>query len=422
MTPVETIPIQPWMSDPATRSVMAAISIADSDGPTALFVGGCVRDALLGREVGDVDIATVHAPDAVMGLLDAAGIGYHTIGADHGTVAAHVDGRVFEITTLRVDVETDGRRAKVAFTDDWNLDASRRDFTMNALYANAEGHVFDPLGGMGDLKARRVRFIGDPNERIQEDALRILRFFRFHAQLDIGVFDRDGLTACMNHAGMVNDLSGERVCAEIQKLLTSGDPVASLRAMFEAKILSVALPQLQNIDGLAALVRLDDQDDRDDSSVFVRRLVSMIVNETAAREIAGRLRLSRAEAGRLVSLLVRATEIGPELTIVERRTYLYRVGELSWRDTVLLNWAMEITTGLALDDDRMTAWREVLHAPESYPMPEFSLRGADVLDLGVPQGLEVSRLLDAVEAWWIDGGFDADRAACLNELRRRIDS
>ncbi|MFB0922155.1 MAG: hypothetical protein QMB76_01590, partial [Alphaproteobacteria bacterium] len=171
-----------------------------------------------------------------------------------------------------------------------------------------------------------------------------------------------------------------------------------------------------------ALVRLDDQDDRDDSSVFVRRLVSMIVNETAAREIAGRLRLSRAEAGRLVSLLVRATEIGPELTIVERLTYLYRVGELSWRDTVLLNWAMEITTGLALDDDRMTAWREVLHAPERYPMPEFRLRGADVLDLGVPQGPEVSRLLDAVEAWWIDGGFDADRAACLNELRRRIDS
>lgn len=196
MTPTTTIPVQSWMTDPATRAVMAPLKVPGAAVPAALFVGGCVRDALLGRGVVDVDIATSHPPDEVMRRLDAAGIGYHTIGVDHGTVGAHADGRTFEITTLRVDVETDGRHARVTYTDDWVQDASRRDFTMNALYADLDGNVFDPLGGLDDLKAKRVRFIGDPNERILEDALRILRFFRFHAQLEAAAMDVVGLEAC----------------------------------------------------------------------------------------------------------------------------------------------------------------------------------------------------------------------------------
>jgi tRNA nucleotidyltransferase/poly(A) polymerase len=210
MTPIKKIAIPEWMSDPDAASVFAALQDEQDPRPAVLFVGGCVRDALMRRAVGDLDMATIHPPDIVMARLQAAGIDFLEIGIEHGTVVARFGAKQFQITTLRVDVETDGRHATVAYTDDWTEDASRRDFTFNALYADREGRIFDPLDGLSDLQARQVRFIGEPSDRIAEDALRILRFFRFYAQIEGAKLDPDRLEACSIHAGGYRELVGRK--------------------------------------------------------------------------------------------------------------------------------------------------------------------------------------------------------------------
>ena len=405
------------MSDPATQAVLAPLVAGRADQPTILFVGGCVRDALLGRSVVDVDMATVHTPEEVMRRLDEAGIGYHTIGAEHGTVAAHRDGRVFEITTLRVDVETDGRHARVAYTDDWALDASRRDFTINALYADADGNVFDPLGGMADVEARRVRFIGDPNERIEEDALRILRFFRFHAQLGEVALDRDGLAACQARAGLLDQLSGERVRDELFKLLRSSEPASTLRVLQDRDILKRVLPTGYQISRLAALVTVEGVADRADT---LRRLAALLEGVSPVRQLAERLRLSKSDASRLRALLERPKSLAPDLTDDAVRRLLHQTGATYWTDMVLLNWAEAIDRDAEAARPWTERWMYLTRWLVEAPVPTFPIRGADVLDLGVPQGPEVSRLLKAVEDWWIESDFLVDRKACLAELVRRV--
>jgi poly(A) polymerase len=417
MTPATRIPVQDWMSDPATQTVRAPLVDGLPDQPMTLFVGGCVRDALLGRPVVDVDMATVHGPEEVMRRLDEAGIGYHTIGAEHGTVAAHRDGRVFEITTLRVDVETDGRHARVAYTDDWALDASRRDFTINALYADADGNVFDPLGGMPDIKARRVRFIGDPNERIQEDALRILRFFRFHAQLGEGALDHDGLAACQARAGLLEQLSGERVRDEFFKLLRSDQPATTLAVLHNTGILGRVLPVSENVGRLTALVAVEEGATAHADPL--RRLAALLDHGQSHAQVAARLRLSRADASRLRSMLERPNILSPDLEAGAARHLLHDIGATNWVDLVLLNWAAAMDCDGAAERLRTEQWRTLCRLPETAPVPPFPLRGADVLDLGLPEGPEVRRLLEEVEAWWMEGDFEADRDACLAELARR---
>ncbi len=404
--------MQSWMTAPGARAVLAAL--ASGGAPAALFVGGCVRDAILGRDVVDVDIATIHPPDEVMRRLDVAGIGYHTIGVDHGTVGAHAGERTYEITTLRVDVETDGRHAKVAYTDDWALDASRRDFTMNALYADGAGNVFDPLGGMEDLNVRRVRFIGDPHERIQEDALRILRFFRFNAQLGDGEIDAPGLQASLSHAGMLAGLSGERIRDELRKILLSVRPARMLEIMAEHEILTGDMSCLQNVDDLGALTGIEGRHGEPD---FVRRL-SILMNEPACvPAVAVRLKLSKVEASRLMSLSEGGSDLTPDLSHDQQQKRVYGLGAATWRDHVLLNWARDASSTNAQRD---AAWVALLGLPDVWSVPVFMLRGSDVLDLGISPGPEIRQLLDTVEAWWVEGGFLANRAACLDELARRV--
>ena len=470
MTPVTTVEIQPWMVEAATRTVMDALADPARSEPAALFVGGCVRDTLLARDVTDVDIATVHAPGEVAARLEAAGIGYHTVGIDHGTVAAHGDGRVFEITTLRVDVETDGRHAKVAYTGDWAADASRRDFTMNALYVNPDGQVFDPLGGMDDLRARRVRFIGDASERIREDALRILRFYRFHAQLDRPELDGEGLAACRAHDALLDTLSGERIRDELFKLLLSpgamwildGDVYPELfRRLFPA------LPDPSASPGLKALAVTErDCDDPDPlrrlafliEAVPFRAEDTLVQLQADAGALAERLRLSGQQQKRLMAMLARPRDLEPNWPLEDdldwdhasallptprmlawrRRlkrekeidrsyaAHLYALEDQAWRDAVLLNWADQFARLMLTPEgeparyDPEERWLDLLSLPARMARPGFPLRGADVLALGVPEGPDVSRFLSEVEAWWIDGGLVANRRACLAELKNRI--
>jgi len=470
LEPAKTIDIQPWMTDADTRAVMGALAAPDMEGPAALFVGGCVRDTLMGRDVVDIDIATAHPPDEVVRRLETAGIGYHTNGIDHGTVAAHGEDRLLEITTLRVDVETHGRHATVAYTDDWTADAARRDFTINALYMDMDGHVFDPLGGMADVDARRVRFIGDANERIHEDALRILRFFRFHAQLDVSVLDPDGLAACRDNAALLDNLSGERIRDELFKLLVAPGAMRMLDNEAYPEMLQVLFPGLPNVfagEGLSSLIVIEQDHDRPDP---LRRLVAVVENwpwrkQEAAVAIrsemelmSSRLRLSKSDSRRVVKMIERPRGLTPERTEVrpfvwshleallptprmwslrrriseeknrDRRYFaeLYVLDDTAWRDAVLLNWAAHAAEVLeaSVEGARMKkipddAWLDLLKLPERKPRPEYPLQGRDVLDLGVPQGPEISRLLGEVEQWWIDGGFVADRKTCLAELKRR---
>lgn len=416
MNPTQTIPQQSWMADRDLHAVFAALQGADDPVPALLCVGGCVRDALMDRPVVDVDLATIHPPDITLARLKAAGIAVLEIGIEHGTVVARFGHKLFQITTLRVDVETDGRHARVAYTDDWVADASRRDFTMNALYADLDGNVYDPLGGADDIAARRVRFIGDANERIREDALRILRFFRFHAQIEDGEIDPDGLAACAKQAGSLATLSGERMREEIFKLLAAADPAATWKMLLEAQILETELPELSLCDLLASLVTVEGVVAGTDP---LRRLASLVDAESHGDKIASRLRLSNLDGERLRDLNIRAVDINPDLSQTAWMARLYEMGAALWRDRVLLNWAGEIAAGRTGDRLRVDAWHALVAFPDTRPIPSFPIRGADVIAAGVLAGPDVSRHLKEVETWWIDGGFTADRGACLDELARR---
>src|SRR6266849_2589102 len=231
---------QPWMVEPSTSTVLAALS---AGGAEVRFVGGSVRDALLGSPIGDIDIATPAPPERIIELLQKRGIRVLPTGLAHGTVTAIVPPRHFEITTLRRDVETYGRRARVAFDADWAADAARRDFTINAIFLDPDGTVHDPVGGLADLQARRVRFVGDPATRIAEDVLRLLRYYRFEARFGTGCGDPQARAACRAAAHLLPTLSGERVCQELVKLLVTPDPIAALQMMQEDGVLAVALPE-----------------------------------------------------------------------------------------------------------------------------------------------------------------------------------
>jgi poly(A) polymerase len=417
MEPVRQVTAACWMSDPNAAALFETLAASGDPEPALLFVGGCVRNHLLDRPVSDVDLATVHTPEAVVTRLEAAGIAFLTVGIEHGTVTARFGSRLFEITTLRVDVETDGRHATVAFTDDWAADAARRDFTVNALYADTDGNIYDPLGGIDDVTAGRVRFIGNPHDRIEEDALRILRFFRFHAQMGEGAIDPDGLAACRANAAMLDGLSGERMRDEFLKLLATARPAATFTEMADAGVAAHLAPGIANANRLATLVTVEGVADGADA---LRRLASTLEGVEDAAITAERLRMSRSETTRLAAMAGRDTEIAPDLGMADRRRRLYRTGDTLWRDTVLLNWADDVAAGGEFERRRTAEWQALFGLPETDPIPAFPLRGADVLDAGVPEGPEISRLLSDIEEWWIDGGFAADRAACLAELGRRV--
>jgi poly(A) polymerase len=391
---------QPWMREPATRAVLAALS---AGGIEARFVGGSVRDALLGRPIGDIDIATPAPPTAVIECLQKSGIKVVPTGLAHGTVTAVVPPRHFEITTLRRDVETYGRRARVAFDADWAADAGRRDFTVNAIFLAPDGSIHDPVGGLADLRAGRVRFVGDPATRIAEDVLRLLRYYRFEARFGAGRGDRQARAACRAAAHLLPSLSGERVAQELVKLLEIPDPMAVLGMMREDGVLAVVLPEARRLDRLRRLIEIEPQPDP------LRRLAALVeVDRAGAMALAVRLRFSNAWRDRVAGLAA-PWRLDPKGdTRVERRT-LYLLGAERYRDLVLLLAAQ----------GRMSRSRlaELLDLSRDWTPPSFPLAGRDVTALGIPPGARVGELLAAVRDWWEEGDFTADRAACLTHLR-----
>ncbi len=407
MRPAARIDPQPWMSAPATRAVTGALG---ARGATVRFVGGCVRDAVLGRAVKDVDIATPDPPEQVIGLLQAAGVKAVPTGVAHGTVTAVADGTPFEVTTLRRDVETDGRHAKVAFTDDWAADAARRDFTLNALYCDADGTLYDPVGGLEDARQGRVRFVGDARARIEEDALRLMRFFRFHAHYARGEPDAAALAACREMAHLLANLSGERLRDETLKLLAAPEPAPVVASMIEEGVLGQLLPEVAGVGALAGLCAIEG-----DAADPLRRLACLLRDgQGGAERVAERLRLSKADAKRLAALATPAVAIAAGDDVRAQRRALYRVGRTLFVDLVSMAWA-------AAPGDA-GAFRAMLATATAWEDPALPVKGADVAALGVPTGPEVGRLLAAVEAWWQDGDYRADRAAALERLKALIDA
>lgn len=406
----DRLPAAGWMVEPDTIRLVEALR---AGGGAMRFVGGCVRDTIRAApglaEIEDIDVATPDPPDIVMRRLAAAGLRGLPTGIAHGTVTALSGARRFEVTTLRRDVETDGRHARVAFTDDWREDAARRDFTMNAMSADPDGQVHDYFGGREDLAAGCVRFVGDPAARIAEDRLRLLRFWRFHARFGRGAPRAAERAACRAAAPGLSLLSGERVRDEMLKLLAAADPAPSLADMAQDGILAAALGAgAFDVAAIAPLARLEP----DGRAHAALRLAALLPEGTPAARalgIARRLRLSSAQRDRILATLAPAPEGGAGASPRALRLAIHRDGAQAVRDRVLLAAARANPVADA---------RAALAAIAAWENPRLPVAGEDVLALGYAAGREVGRLLGAVEEWWAARDFAPDRAACLAELRR----
>ena len=393
-----------WMVAPETVAVMNALV-------EARFVGGAVRNALLGTAVADIDIAVPMPPAEAVTRLSAAGIRTIPTGIEHGTVTAVIGRHVFEITALRRDVATDGRHATIAFTDDWAEDAMRRDFTINALYAGADGAIFDYATGVEDLIAGRVRFMGDPATRIAEDTLRILRLFRFHAWYGKGEIDEPALRAAAAAKDRLATLSAERVAKEMLRLLEAPRPAPVLRVMAATGILPAVLPG--ELD-MARLERLCEQDGEDHTAPDAILRLAALLKEGDGADMARRWKLSNAGRDRLEAVLAPGARIASHLKAPDVRRLLYRMGPDIFKDRVRLAWAAAPASQPAL------AWRMLLAMADSWERPRFALSGRDVMAAGVPEGAAVGRILAQLEAEWIGSDFTLDEAVLRERLAALI--
>ena len=419
--PVGQLPPQEWLQDQATREVVAALGAKGGD---VRFVGGCVRDSLLKRPVRDVDIATPYTPETVMALLAECNIKTVPTGIAHGTVTAHHLGRSFEITTLRRDVETDGRHARVAFTHSWREDAARRDFTINTLFADIDGRVWDFHNGLADLAARYICFVGDAETRINEDVLRILRFFRFNALYGAGAPSKIGLDACRKLAPRLAELSPERISSELYKLLMAEDPSPIVTVMCADGIFTSIIPEIDWPDRLKVLVWLESR-----ALVrpgigpdWLRRLAALLpADRMVARTVGVRLHLSKVQIERLGVIAAGWQRATPDI-LDERqlRRLLHRLGPAVMRDRILIAWADRRRIDATLSSAQTARWVALLDQIDRWQPVSFPLRGQDALNLGCKPGPEVGQLLDKIELWWEEQDFQPDHQACLAQLQSAL--
>jgi poly(A) polymerase len=390
----------PWLKSGPTARVL---ELLNGGGEEARVVGGAVRNALLKIPIGDVDIATTALPAEVIRRAKAAGIKSVPTGIEHGTVTLVVDAQPFEITTLREDTETFGRKAKVAFGRDWVLDAQRRDFTINGLSVDADGIVYDHVGGLDDIAARRVRFIGDPEQRIAEDYLRILRFFRIHAAFGAGEPDRAGYLACIRARAGLATLSAERVRMEMLKLMVAEGAAGAIGAMADGGLLLLIFGGVAYTGPFATMIAAERELGLKPDAV--RRLGALAVAVTEdARRIAMRLRLSNTENKALDSMGHRWWRLaGMDEATARRR--LYRLGEDRYRDRLMLAWAR------AGRDADSTQWREFATLPERWRAPKFPLKAADFIARGIAEGPALGQVLALAEDAWLAADFPLDETA-----------
>ena len=390
----------PWLiSGPAAR----VLELLNGDGEEARVVGGALRNALLGIPPGDIDIATTAVPDEVIRRARSAGIKAVPTGIEHGTVTLVVDSQPFEITTLREDTETFGRKAKVAFGRDWVTDAERRDFTINGLSVDATGLVHDHVGGLADIAARRVRFIGDPDLRIAEDYLRILRFFRIHAAFGAGEPDRAGYLACIRGRAGLASLSAERVRMEMVKLVVAEGAAGAIAAMTEGGLLLPITGGVAYVGPFANLIAAERLLGLEPDAV--RRLGALAVAVTEdARRLATRLRLSKAETKALDSMGHRWWRLaGMDEAVARRR--IYRLGEDRYRDRLMLAWAR------AGGNAEPAHWLQLATLPERWQAPKFPLKAADFIARGIAQGPALGQVMALAEDAWLAADFPLEGPA-----------
>ena len=387
-----------WLKRRETSAVFGALQ---GDSLETRAVGGAVRNALLGLPVTEIDLATTAEPERVIALAEEAGLKAVPTGIDHGTVTVIADGLPFEVTTLRRDVETFGRHAKIAYTTSWEEDAKRRDFTLNALYADRDGKVFDPLGGYDDLAAGRVRFIGDAEARIKEDFLRILRFFRFHAYYGKGAMDAAGLEAAVKLRSGLEQLSAERIVGELWRILV---------ALYDYGLLTGVLGGVPRLGRFERLVAIEAANGLAPDASLRLAALAVFVEEDVAR-LAERLRLSNAEQAVLTLGAEKGVAGLPEETAA--KSALYRLGP-SYRSALLLAW---VDSGASPDD---AEWRKALALPERWQAPSFPIGGNDVMTLGELKGPEIGELLKVLEQDWIASGFALGRDELLARARGLI--
>jgi tRNA nucleotidyltransferase/poly(A) polymerase len=391
----------PWLREPPLSALLATL---DREGEEARVVGGAVRNALLALPHGDIDIATTALPQEVMRRAAAAGFKPVPTGIDHGTVTIVIEGRPFEVTTLREDVETFGRHATVRFGRDWKRDAERRDFTMNALTLAPDGTLHDHVGGLIDLERRHVRFIGDAATRIREDYLRILRFFRFHAWFGEGAPDAAGLHAAIVARAGLEQLSRERVRMELVKLLVAPRAVAALAVMAEAGLLGSVLGGVPYLASFANMAKLEAAAGRaPDATRRLGALAAWIAED--AERLWQRLRLSNAEREQLAAMTTQWWRVLPAMGETAARALIYRIGPVYFRERVLVAWARSDASA------RDPAWHDLMTAPERWTAPAFPLRAADFLGRGMEKGPALGAALSRAEDAWIAAGFPMDRRA-----------
>lgn len=387
-----------WLRDAGLRAIFAALKAA---GAEARVVGGAVRNSMLGVPVSDLDLAANVPPERAEAALAQAGIKSVRTGFDHGTITAVVAHRGYEITSLRRDIATNGRHAEVAYTDVWQDDAARRDFTMNALYVDSDSRVYDYHHGLDDLRAGVVRFIGDAGERIAEDYLRILRFFRFHAAYGRGAMDAAGLTACTVAAPLLGLLSRERVTQEFKKILLVRDPVPVLEIMRTHDIVPQIVPVDLRIERFAALLQLDR------AVEFPVRLASLLPTDVLLEPVLrSALRLSAVELRDVMALCDPDKSVPPQ----DLPRALYHRGAEYCRARLLVQAAAGMKLDLAAGLAQIAAWRQ----------PAFPLTGDDLQALGIAPSPRMGEILRAVEEWWLVGGFVADKTACRTAAQQMI--
>ncbi|RWO05538.1 MAG: CCA tRNA nucleotidyltransferase [Mesorhizobium sp.] len=410
-----------WLGERHLQRLLAALA---DGGEEARVAGGAVRNALIGQSVADVDIATTTVPDETIRRAEAAGFKAVPTGIEHGTITIVAGGKPFEVTTLRADIETDGRRAKVSFGRDWKADAERRDFTINALYAEADGTIVDLVGGIADIEARRLRFIGDPEARIREDYLRILRFFRFFAWYGDGRPDAEGLKACARLKEGLGQLSVERVWSELKKLLSAPDPSRALLWMRQAGVLTSVLPESEKwgIDAIHALTRAEK--DLGWTLDPLLRLEAIVPPDAARmKTLAERLRFSVSDAGRLRQWALTAP-VGPKTTEAELAKRLYRGDRQGLVDRLRLSLASARARAVEDNDALLEAggFSRLLAFAGKWKKPGFPLKGADLTRLGASPGPKLGATLKSLENEWIESGFALDRGALLKRAAEALEN